>query len=43
MVKILQKLYKNDKIELLATLRYYFEGEKKPYSLTIDKLPDTKD
>ena len=43
MVKILQKLYKNDKIELLSTLRYYFEGEKKAYSLTIDKLPDTKD
>ena len=43
MVKILQKLYKNDNIELLSTLRYYFQGEKKPYSLTIDKLPDTKD
>jgi sugar diacid utilization regulator len=43
MVKILQKLYKNDKIELLATLRYYFEAEKKAYSLTIDKLADTKD
>ena len=43
MVKILQRLYKNDNIELLSTLRYYFEGEKKPYSLTIDKLPDTKD
>jgi sugar diacid utilization regulator len=35
MVKILQRLYKNDKIELLATLRYYFEGEKVPYSLEI--------
>ena len=43
MVKILQRLYKNDKTELLATLRYYFEGEKKSYSLTIDKLADTKD
>jgi hypothetical protein len=43
MVKILQRLYKNDKIELLATLRYYFEIEKKTYSLTIDKLPDSKD
>ena len=43
MVKILQKLYKNDNIELLSTLRYYFQGEKKTYSLTIDKLPDTKD
>ena len=43
MVKILQRLYKNDNIELLSTLRYYFQGKKKPYSLTIDKLPDTKD
>ena len=43
MVKILQKLYKNDNIELLSTLRYYFQGEKKASSLTIDKLPDTKD
>ena len=43
MVKILQRLYKNDKIELLSTLRYYFQVEKKTYSLTIDKLPDTKD
>jgi sugar diacid utilization regulator len=43
MVKILQKLYKNDKHELLSTLRYYFEGEKVAYSLTIDKLADTKD
>jgi len=43
MVKILQKLYKNDKHEFLATLRYYFEVEKNTYSLTIDKLPDTKD
>ena len=43
MVKILQNLYKNDKIELLATLRYYFQVEKKTYSLTIEELPDTKD
>jgi hypothetical protein len=43
MVKILQELYKNDKHEFLATLRYYFEGEKKAYSLTIDKLSDTTD
>jgi len=43
MVKTLQKLYKNDKIELLSTLRYYFEVEKKTYSLTIYQLPDTKD
>jgi len=43
MLKIFQKLYKNDKQEFLATLRYYFEVEKKTYSLTIDNLPDTKD
>ncbi len=43
MVKIFQKLYNNDKTELLSTLRYYFELEKKTYNLTIDKLPDTKD
>ena len=43
MVKTLQKLYKNDYHELLATLRYYFQVEKKTYSLTIDELPDTKD
>ena len=43
MVKTLQKLYKNDYHELLSTLRYYFQGEKKTYSLTIDELPDTKD
>ena len=35
MVEILQKLYKNDYIELLSTLRYYFEGKKKAYSLEI--------
>lgn len=35
MVKILQELYKNDKTELLATLRYYFEGIKVAYSLEI--------
>ena len=35
MVKILQKLYYNDKTELLATLRYYFEGEKVAYHLEI--------
>jgi sugar diacid utilization regulator len=36
MVKILQRLYINDKTELLATLRYYFEGEKKAYSINIE-------
>ena len=35
MVKILQELYKNDKIEFLSTLRYYFEVEKVAYSLEI--------
>ena len=35
MVKILQKLYNNDKTELLATLRYYFEGQKVAYHLEI--------
>ena len=28
MVKILQRLYKNDKHEFLATLRYYIEAKK---------------
>ena len=35
MVKMLQKLYYNDKTELLSSLRYYFEKEKVAYSLTI--------
>ena len=35
MVKVLQKLYKNDKHELLSTLRYFFEGEKVAYNLEI--------
>ena len=35
MVKMLQKLYYNDKTELLATLRYYFEVKKVAYSLEI--------
>ncbi len=35
MVKILQGLYYNDKTELLATLRYYFEVEKRAYHLEI--------
>ena len=43
MVKILQRLYKNDKIELLATLRYYFEGEKKAYSLEIKPQKDNSE
>ena len=35
MVKMLQELYYNDKTELLATLRYYFEKEKVAYHLEI--------
>ena len=35
MVKKLQALYYNDKTELLATLRYYFEGKKVAYHLEI--------
>ena len=35
MVKMLQRLYYNDKTELLATLRYYFEVKKVAYNLEI--------
>ena len=35
MVDILQGLYKNDKTELLATLRYYFEVQKRAYHVKI--------
>ena len=35
MVKILQRLYYNDKTELLSTLRYYFEVKKVAYHVTI--------
>ena len=35
MVDILQGLYYNDKTELLATLRYYFEVKKVAYHLEI--------
>ena len=35
MVDILQRLYYNDKTELLSTLRYYFEGKKVAYHLEI--------
>ena len=35
MVKMVQELYYNDKTELLATLRYYFEGKKVAYHLEI--------
>ena len=35
MVKMFQELYKNDKTELLATLRYYFEFKKRAYHVTI--------
>jgi len=34
MADMLQKLY-NDKTELLATLRYYFEFEKRAYHVAI--------
>ena len=43
MVKMLQQLYYNDRKEFLDALRYYFEKEEKAYSLTINKLSDTKD
>ncbi len=36
MVDILQRLYKNDKTELLATLRYYFEVKKVAYNVEIN-------
>ena len=35
MVKMLQRLYYNDKTELLSTLRYYFEVKKVAYHLEI--------
>ena len=35
MVKKVQRLYYSDKTELLATLRYYFEGKKVAYHLEI--------
>lgn len=35
MLKMLQGLYYNDKTELLATLRYYFEVKKVAYHLEI--------
>ena len=36
MVDILQRLYYNDKTELLSTLRYYFEVKKVAYSIEIN-------
>jgi len=36
MVKMLQKLYYNDRKEFLDSLRYCFEEEKVNYSLTIE-------
>jgi hypothetical protein len=35
MAKILQRLYYNDKTELLSTLRYYFEVKNRAYHLEI--------
>ncbi len=43
MVKILQRLYYNDKTELLATLRYYFEREKVAYSVEIKPQKEYSD
>ncbi len=36
MVKMLQKLYYNDRKELLDSLRYCFEEEKVAYHVTIE-------
>ncbi len=36
MVKILQKLYHNDRKEFLDSLRYCFEEEKVAYHVTIE-------
>ncbi len=36
MVKILQGLYYNDKTELLATLRYFFEVKRVKYCIEIN-------
>ena len=36
MVKMLQKLYSNDREEFLDSLRYCFEEEKVAYHLTIE-------
>ena len=35
MVKMLQKLYYNDRKEFLDALRYYFEGKKVAYHIEI--------
>ena len=43
MVKILQGLYYNDKTELLATLRYYFEVNKVAYHLEIKPQKEYSD
>ena len=42
-VDMLQELYYNDRKEFLDALRYYFEEKNVAYSLTINKLSDTKD
>ncbi len=36
MVKMLQKLYYNDRKEFLDSLRYFFEEEKVAYHITIN-------
>ncbi len=43
MVKMLQKLYMNDRKEFLDSLRYCFEEEKVKYSLEINPLKINED
>ena len=43
MIKMLQKLYMNDKKEFLDSLRYCFEEEKVEYSLEINPLKINED
>jgi hypothetical protein len=43
MVKMLQKLYYNDRKEFLDSLRYCFEEEKVAYSVTIKKQKVSSD
>jgi hypothetical protein len=40
MVKILQKLYYNDRKEFIEALRYYFEEEKVAYHIEIKLQKD---
>ena len=43
MVKMLQKLYMNDRKEFLDSLKYCFEEEKVEYSLEINPLKINED